>query len=112
MSVSKRPDPLGRAGACGLKRASDRIETLAAVVLWVAAVAMVGAAIRLGDAAGASDHTLSPVVGVVVGMWSLFAGWVVIALLWLAVVCAVQRHNLRRWGWEWSRIEPVWAGRT
>lgn len=60
---------------------------------------------RVGDVATPTT------VGLIIGIWTLFAGWVVIGLLWLAVERLVQRYNCRRWADAWVRVEPIWSGR-
>lgn len=43
---------------------------------------------------------------------SVLAGWLMLALLWLATESVIARRRAAAWEAEWERIEPLWSGRS
>ncbi|WP_028927877.1 Rv1733c family protein [Pseudonocardia acaciae] len=51
-------------------------------------------------------------VTLTVAVPSVLAGWLLLALLWLATESVVARRRASAWEAEWERIEPLWSGRS
>lgn len=48
----------------------------------------------------------------VVGVVTVLAGWLLLALLWLATGSMLARRHAAALVLEWERVEPLWSGRS